>query len=146
MKRLVTKVNCFIFFGEELCNKPCLSFVLCIDENGPCTNGRLHKIADNTEFTTAALEFPQAVIFAAELLRITPGFMKPLVASMATSRHRAAKMLYQYLVPIVEQRLVARDLQPNEPVPVRRDGCPQTCNPASLLFGQDCIKTDIGTI
>ncbi|KAL6897095.1 cytochrome P450 [Trichoderma evansii] len=92
MKRLVTKVNCFVFFGEEL--------------------------SQNAEFTAAALEFPQAVIFAAEFLRITPGFMRPLVASIATSRHRAAKTLYQYLVPIVEQRLAVKDLQPNTVAPM----------------------------
>ncbi|KAM0247337.1 hypothetical protein ACHAQJ_009894 [Trichoderma viride] len=74
--------------------------------------------AQNTEFTAAALEFPQAVIFAAEFLRITPRFVRPLVASMATNRHRAAKTLYRYLVPIVEQRLVARDLQPNKTSPM----------------------------
>ncbi|KAJ6444954.1 NADH:flavin oxidoreductase/NADH oxidase [Purpureocillium lavendulum] len=82
MKRLVTKVNCVIFFGEEL--------------------------SRNTEFTDAALEFPQAVIFAAEFLRITPGFLRPFVASAATGRHRAAKTLHKYLVPIVEQRLAIR--------------------------------------
>ncbi|KAI1204773.1 cytochrome P450 [Annulohypoxylon truncatum] len=50
IKRTVTNVNCFVFFGEELCK--------------------------NERFTKAALEFPQAVIFAAELLRITPKFMR----------------------------------------------------------------------
>ncbi|KAM0525737.1 hypothetical protein ACHAPE_000448 [Trichoderma viride] len=92
MKRLVTKVNCFVFFGEEL--------------------------SQNAEFTAAALEFPQAVIFAAEFLSITPSFMKPLVASIATNRHRAAKTLYQYLAPIVEQRLAMRDLQPHRVTPM----------------------------
>ncbi|MDI1486276.1 MAG: hypothetical protein OHK93_005502 [Ramalina farinacea] len=51
IKRVVTRANCLIFFGPEL--------------------------SQNLEFTTAALEFPQAVIFAAEILRITPPFMKP---------------------------------------------------------------------
>ncbi|PON28687.1 cytochrome P450 [Trichoderma gamsii] len=92
MKRLVTKVNCFVFFGEEL--------------------------SQNAEFTAAALEFPQDVIFAAEFLSITPSFMRPLVASIATNRHRAAKTLYQHLVPIVEQRLAARDLQPHRITPM----------------------------
>ncbi|UKZ67614.1 uncharacterized protein TrAtP1_008769 [Trichoderma atroviride] len=92
MKRLVTKVNCFVFFGEEL--------------------------SQNAEFTAAALEFPQAVILAAEFIRITPGFMRPLVASIATNRHRAAKTLYQHLVPIVEQRLAVKDLQPHGVTPM----------------------------
>ncbi|GJN80326.1 hypothetical protein PLIIFM63780_003852 [Purpureocillium lilacinum] len=85
MKKIVTKVNCFIFFGDEL--------------------------SRNTEFTDAALEFPQAVIFAAEFLRITPGFLRPFVASAATSRHKAAKTLHRYLVPIVEQRLATDCIQ-----------------------------------
>ncbi|KAL3953919.1 hypothetical protein ACCO45_011875 [Purpureocillium lilacinum] len=90
MKKIVTKVNCFIFFGDEL--------------------------SRNTEFTDAALEFPQAVIFAAEFLRITPGFLRPFVASAATSRHKAAKTLHRYLVPIVEQRLAVRGV-PGAEVP-----------------------------
>ncbi|KAL7924715.1 cytochrome P450 [Trichoderma austrokoningii] len=92
MKRLVTKVNCFVFFGEEL--------------------------SQNAEFTAAALEFPQAVIFAAEFLGITPRFMRPLVASLVTNRHRAAKTLYRYLVPIVEQRLAMKHLQPQGVTPM----------------------------
>lgn len=32
--------------------------------------------AQNPEFTAAALEFPQRVILAAEILRITPGFLR----------------------------------------------------------------------
>ncbi|KAL7938508.1 cytochrome P450 [Trichoderma chlorosporum] len=85
MKTLITRVNCFIFFGEEL--------------------------SQNNEFTSAALEFPQAVVFAAELLRITPKFMRPLVASIATNQHRAARTIYRYLVPIIEQQLAARGLR-----------------------------------
>lgn len=117
MKTLVTRVNCFIFFGEELCTRTPL---FCIDGKSPhglTTN--YTRIAQNAEFTAAALEFPQAVIIAAEFLRITPGFLRPLVASMATNRHRAARMLHRYLVPIVEQRLAARDLQPNKATQVR---------------------------
>ncbi|KAL7955519.1 cytochrome P450 [Trichoderma compactum] len=92
MKALVTRVNCFIFFGEEL--------------------------SQNAEFTSAALDFPQAVAFAAEVLRITPEFMRPLVASIATNRHKAATTIYRHLVPIIEQRLAVRGLQPNEATPM----------------------------
>ncbi|KAF3071576.1 Cytochrome P450 monooxygenase paxP [Trichoderma lentiforme] len=92
MKTLVTRVNCFVFFGEEL--------------------------SQNTEFTTAALDFPQDVAFAAELLRITPEFMRPLVASIATNRHKAATTIYRYLVPIIEQRLAVRGLRSNEATPM----------------------------
>ncbi|KAL6803841.1 cytochrome P450 [Trichoderma sp. SZMC 28012] len=91
MKTLITRVNCFIFFGEEL--------------------------SQNTEFTSAALEFPQTVVFTAELLRITPEFMRPMIASIATGRHKAAKTLYRYLVPIVKERLAVRGLQSKEMTP-----------------------------
>ncbi|KAI1127997.1 cytochrome P450 [Nemania abortiva] len=66
IKRIVTKVNSYIFFGEQL--------------------------SENVEFTTAALEFPQVVIFAAEILRITPGFLRP-----------------KYLESIVKQRMATGD-------------------------------------
>jgi hypothetical protein len=125
MKRLVTKVNCFVFFGEELC----MGSSIFISINRIARSLMLYDmdIAQNAEFTAAALEFPQAVIFAAEFLRITPRFMRPLVASIATHRHRAAKTLYQYLVPIVEQRLAVKDLQPHRVTPVRWDcPCPPT--------------------
>lgn len=117
MKRLVTKVNCFVFFGEELCMKPYL--LIHFDVIARSLTVDDINIAQNAEFTAAALEFPQAVIFAAEFLRITPRFMRPLVASITTNGHRAAKTLYQYLVPIVEQRLATKDLQPQRVTPVR---------------------------
>ncbi|EGR47351.1 uncharacterized protein TRIREDRAFT_109147 [Trichoderma reesei QM6a] len=91
MKSLVTKVNCFIFFGEDL--------------------------SRNVEFTSAGLEFPQTVVFAAELLRISPECIRPLVASIATNRHKAAKTLYQYLVPVVEHRIAIRHSQPRQAAP-----------------------------
>ncbi|KAE8350518.1 cytochrome P450 [Aspergillus coremiiformis] len=82
IKRTVTNVNCFTFFGEEL--------------------------SQNAEFTTAALEFPQTVVLAAEVLRITPNFLRGYVASLVTGGHSAAKTIFRYLEPIVQQRLALR--------------------------------------
>lgn len=82
IKKTVTEVNSFIFFGEEL--------------------------SKNSEFTEAALEFPQAVIFAAEFLRVTPELLRPLVAAMTTGRHRAARTLFRHLEPVVKRRMAAR--------------------------------------
>ncbi|KAI3327515.1 cytochrome P450 [Ustulina deusta] len=82
VKRMVVKINCFVFFGKNL--------------------------SQNTEFTTAALEFPQTVILAAECLRITPNLLRPLVAALVTRRHRAARTLFKYLEPIVQRRLALR--------------------------------------
>ncbi|KAH8197066.1 hypothetical protein TruAng_008773 [Truncatella angustata] len=87
VKRIVTKVNCLVFFGKDLSVEP---------------------EGENTEFTAAALEFPQTVVFVAELLRITPGFLRPLVTSIVTQRHRAAKTLFRYLEPDVRRRLANR--------------------------------------
>lgn len=50
------------------------------------TTKRVQLKGENTEFTEAALEFPQTVVFAAELLRITPEFLRPLVYTMPMLR------------------------------------------------------------
>jgi hypothetical protein len=52
VKQVVTKVECFVFFGAEL--------------------------SENKEFTSAALELPQIIVLTAEILRICPRFIKPL--------------------------------------------------------------------
>lgn len=71
VKRIVTKVNCFVFFGRELSE-----FVF----SGTVTfyNVDIFSVpGENTDFTKAILEFPQTVVFAAELLRMTPEFLRP---------------------------------------------------------------------
>ncbi|PYH94337.1 cytochrome P450 [Aspergillus ellipticus CBS 707.79] len=82
IKPTVNKVNCFIFFGEDLARK--------------------------AEFTAAALEFPQTVIVAGEILRITPRFLRRFVAGLVTQQHHAVRTLARYLVPVIEQRLAMR--------------------------------------
>ncbi|KAK9652185.1 hypothetical protein HCH54_002148 [Aspergillus fumigatus] len=68
--------------------------------------------AQNPEFTAAALEFPQRVILAAEILRITPSFLRRSVANLVTRQHYAVRTLFRYLKPIVEKRLAARANSP----------------------------------
>ncbi|KAI0449783.1 cytochrome P450 [Xylaria acuta] len=93
IKRIVTKVNCLIFFGEDL--------------------------SRNEEFTAAALEFPQVVILTAEFMRITPKFLRRLTASFITRRHSSARTLCRFLEPIVSERLTDRMKGNNlKPVPV----------------------------
>ncbi|KAI1087868.1 cytochrome P450 [Rostrohypoxylon terebratum] len=93
MKSIIVKANCFVFFGEDL--------------------SRVE------EFTSAALEFPQVVILTAECLRITPKFLCPIVASLVTRRHQAAKTLCRYLEPIVSERLRNRSsADSSKPAPV----------------------------
>ncbi|KAI1447079.1 cytochrome P450 [Annulohypoxylon stygium] len=92
-KSIVAKINCFVFFGEEL--------------------------SQIEEFTTAALEFPQVVILTAECLRITPKCLRPIVASLVTRRHQAAKTLCRYLEPVVSARLRDRSqADSSKPAPV----------------------------
>ncbi|KJZ75447.1 hypothetical protein HIM_05143 [Hirsutella minnesotensis 3608] len=95
IKRIVTRVNCFVFFGEEL--------------------------SRDEEFTTAALEFPEVVVLTAEVMRITPNFLRPLVASFVTRQHRAAKTMSRYLEPIVSQRLALREQSFNKNEAVASD-------------------------
>ncbi|KAL9044056.1 MAG: hypothetical protein Q9214_002780 [Letrouitia sp. 1 TL-2023] len=75
----------------------------------------------NNEFTTAALQYPQDVYIAAELLRIMPGFLAPSMAGLATRNHRASKTMHRYLAPIIQRRLSCRDQEgPDKPVSVTK--------------------------
>lgn len=81
MKRTITKLNTFIFFGPEL--------------------------GSNPEFTSAALDFPQSTFIAAELLRCLPSFLCPLGLHLITRGRWAEKVMMAHLVPIVQARLDA---------------------------------------
>lgn len=83
VKHMVSKLNCYVFFGPDLWQ--------------------------NEEFVKAALEYPQTTVFAAELVRNLPTFLRPLVARIATNWGRAEKTLVDYLAPVVEERLATRD-------------------------------------
>ncbi|KAL8718433.1 MAG: hypothetical protein Q9225_004432 [Loekoesia sp. 1 TL-2023] len=91
--------------------------------------------SQNDEFNAAALEFPQAVVFAAEILRITPTFMKPFVASLASGRHRAAKILTKHLGPVVKARLEARDRMKDKEKPALQIPTPVDPESLALLDG-----------
>ncbi|KAI4214042.1 MAG: hypothetical protein LQ351_003446 [Letrouitia transgressa] len=63
-----------------------------------------------------ALQYPQDVYVAAELLRIMPGFLAPSMAALATRNHRASKTMHRYLAPIIQGRLSCRDKEgPDKP-------------------------------
>ncbi|KAM7213478.1 cytochrome P450 [Rhypophila decipiens] len=81
MKRTITKLNTYIFFGEEL--------------------------GQNPLFTAAALDFPQSTFIAAELLRCLPSSLCPLGLNIITRNRWAEKVMMSYLVPIVQARLDA---------------------------------------
>jgi hypothetical protein len=76
VKQVVTRANCVVFFGTDLGTI-----------HLPASQWSTKKvIASNQEFTEAALEFPQAVVTAAEMLRITPQCMKTYVKSREAFR------------------------------------------------------------
>jgi hypothetical protein len=69
LKRLVTTVNCFVFFGETLSPYDVCSLV-------KSSTNTWAAAGKDAGFTAAALEFPQVVILAGEVLRITPGCLR----------------------------------------------------------------------
>ncbi len=68
MKRAVAKTNSLFFFGDELCRSPCLI---------SCNGAKL--LAQNSDFTTAALQYPQDVFVAGEAVRSVPRILAPFV-------------------------------------------------------------------
>ncbi|KAI4141695.1 MAG: hypothetical protein L6R39_005229 [Caloplaca ligustica] len=89
MKRIVAKTNSLFFFGDELC----------------------------WAFTDAALQYPQDVFVAGEVIRSLPQILASLAASLITQRHRASRAMFEHLAPVVERRLAIRGQEgPDKPV------------------------------
>ena len=78
-KRAVVAANSLVFFGEDL---------------SKCT-----------EFLQAALDYPEDLMFTAEMLRLLPKSIAPIIAPVLMRQHRASKTLLSYLMPMVEERL-----------------------------------------
>ncbi|KAL8969101.1 MAG: hypothetical protein Q9197_004518 [Variospora fuerteventurae] len=116
-KRVIARANCLIFFGPGL--------------------------SQNNEFNAAALEFPQAVVLAAEVLRIMPQCLRPFVARIATSGHRAARTLMKHLGPVVQARLEARNCPDGAPKPVHPTG--NIPEPMLTSIQVDCMQWLIDT-
>ncbi len=64
IKRVVAKTNSLFFFGDELCGSP---------GQARCDDADL--VAQNSDFTNAALQYPQDVFVAGEAVRIVPRFL-----------------------------------------------------------------------
>ncbi|KAA8566350.1 hypothetical protein EYC84_008933 [Monilinia fructicola] len=78
-KRMITRLNCLVFFPRELSEDP--------------------------SFVKAALEFPEDVYLAAETIRILPRNIAPFIAKLLTHNHRSTSVMYEYLSPLVKQRM-----------------------------------------
>ncbi|KAI1120819.1 cytochrome P450 [Nemania abortiva] len=78
-KRVMAAANAFVFFGETLSADP--------------------------QFLDAALAYPEDLFFTAEILRLAPSLIHPILAPVLMRNHKASKTLVKYLSPVVEQRL-----------------------------------------
>lgn len=78
-KKVVVAANCLVFFGEKLSKCP--------------------------EFLQAALDYPEDLLFTAEMIRLLPKSAAPVLAPLLMRQHRASKVLVSYLMPMVEERL-----------------------------------------
>ena len=78
-KKVVVAANCLVFFGEKLSQCP--------------------------EFLQAALDYPEDLLFTAEMIRLVPKSAAPALAPLLMRQHRASKVLVKYLMPMVEERL-----------------------------------------
>ena len=87
-KHIITRTNCAVFFPAELSSSP--------------------------EFVKAALEFPEDVFFAAEIIRILPGGIAPFLARLATKNHKSTTIMYNYLYPVVQKRMELSELSDEE--------------------------------
>lgn len=78
-KKTITAANSRAFFGEDLSSIPA--------------------------FLKAALEYPEDLFRTAEVLRLLPKFLAPVVAPFLMRQHRASNTLVGYLKPMIGTRL-----------------------------------------
>ncbi|KAL8868329.1 MAG: hypothetical protein Q9198_008216, partial [Flavoplaca austrocitrina] len=91
IKRIVAKTNSLFFFGDEL--------------------------SQNPDFTDAALRYPQDVFVAGEAVRSVPQVLASFAANLTTRGHRASKVMFDHLAPVIKRRLEIRGQEgPNKPV------------------------------
>ncbi|KAL9038664.1 MAG: hypothetical protein Q9180_002997, partial [Flavoplaca navasiana] len=106
IKRIVAKTNSLFFFGDELCRL--FGQILCNDAD---------LVAQNPDFTNAALQYPQDVFVAGEAVRSVPQVMASFAASLTTRGHRASKVMFDHLAPVIDRRLEIRGKEgPSKPV------------------------------
>ena len=63
------------------------------------------KLSKCPEFLQAALDYPEDLLFTAEMIRLLPKSAAPVLAPLLMRQHQASKILVSYLMPMVEERL-----------------------------------------
>ncbi|KAK8001020.1 hypothetical protein PG991_013242, partial [Apiospora marii] len=94
--KLVVLANAYSFFGEEL--------------------------AKNEPFMLAARSYIEETLLCAELVKVLPKFMGPIIGRLVASRMKSHEVIYDSLIPIAEQRCRERDQKLlGQPVPNHAD-------------------------
>jgi cytochrome P450 len=78
-KNVIRTTNSSVFFGDHLSKDP--------------------------KFLEAAMQYPDDLLFASEVLRFIPTILAPVAAPILMRQSRGQKALVKYLVPMIEGRL-----------------------------------------
>lgn len=65
------------------------------------------QLSSDPKFLEAAMQYPDDLLFASEVLRLIPSFLAPIAAPILMRRSRGAKVLVKHLTPMVEERLMS---------------------------------------
>ncbi|CAH0051924.1 unnamed protein product [Clonostachys solani] len=68
-------------------------------------------LAKNDGFMVSALEYIEETLICAEIVRVLPTFIRPVIGSILGRRLTAQDVIYNTLLPIAEQRVEERDLK-----------------------------------
>ncbi|KAI0396783.1 cytochrome P450 [Xylariaceae sp. FL0594] len=68
-------------------------------------------LAKNTEFMNSALKYIEQTLLCAEIIRLVPTWMAPIVGRAIRGRLKAQGTMFNTLVPIAEQRILERGLK-----------------------------------
>ncbi|POS73986.1 ent-kaurene oxidase [Diaporthe helianthi] len=83
--KLVALTNAVSFFGEEM--------------------------AKNEQFMESALNYVEATLICAEIIKLLPRFLAPLIGGILGRRLKSQKIVFDALLPIAEDRCRERDLK-----------------------------------
>lgn len=63
------------------------------------------RLSSDPKFLEAAMQYPDDLLFASEVLRLIPSFLAPIAAPILMRKGRGSKVLVKHLIPLVEERL-----------------------------------------
>jgi Cytochrome P450 len=78
-KNIIRTTNSIVFFGNHM--------------------------SKNLSFLTAAMQYPDDVLFTSEVLRLTPTFLAPVLAPLCMRQGRGQNLMMEYLTPLVRDRM-----------------------------------------